>query len=253
MTTTENPKSSQGKLGELLRTNKIAILLEIAVVFVPLYILLFVSDRLGGNDFISLGGDVVLVGGPLVYVGMVLALAAVWVTSKLRGSSWNDFGLAQPKNWGRTILIGIGMTLIFMVAATLLSQLVKVVFQTPDADLSRFAPLHGNLPNLIINVVALWFTAGFLEEFLWRGYLMNRLIDLLGKNTKLAWAISLIGSAIIFGLAHSYQGLPGIIKISAVGLLLGGGFLAVRRNLWPLIIVHIIIDTVSMVQHFISG
>ena len=209
----------QKKIGVLLQTNKFAILLEIAVVFVPLYVLLIVSNQLGGNDFISLGGDVVLVGGPLVYVGMILALAAVWVTSKMRGCSWSEYGLARPKSWVRTILMGIGMTIVFLVAATLLSQLIK----TPEADLSRFAPLHGNLPNLIINVVALWFTAGFLEEFLWRGYLMNRLIDLQGKNTKLAWAISLIGSAIIFGLAHAYQGLPGVIKRSSARRGLPGG------------------------------
>ena len=88
---------------------------------------------------------------------------------------------------------------------------------------------------------------------MWRGYLMNRLVDLQGKNTKLAWAISLVVSAIIFGLGHTYQGLGGVIKITAMGLLLGGGFLAVRRNLWPLIIVHIIIDTISMVQHYFGG
>jgi uncharacterized protein len=246
-------KSSPEKMRELLQKNKLVIFLEITVVFVPLYVILIINERLGSNDFVPLGGDVVLVGGPLLFVGMILALAAVWVTSKMRGCSWSDFGLARPKSWWRTILMGIGMTVIFLVAATGLSQLIKLVFQTPEADLSRFAPLHGNLPNLIINVVVLWFTAGFLEEFLWRGYLMNRLTDLQGKNTKLAWAISLIGSAIIFGLAHSYQGLGGVLKISIVGLLLGGGFLAVRRNLWPMIIVHMIIDTMSMVQHFLGG
>ena len=245
----KDQKPSQEKIGKLLQTSKFAILLEIAVVFVPLYMLLIMSNRLGGNDFVPLGGSLVLAGAPLVYLGMILALAAVWVVSKMRGISWSYFGLARPKSWARTILMGIGMTVVFLVAATLLSQLIK----TPEADLSRFAPLHGNLPNLIINVIALWFTAGFLEEFLWRGYLMNRLIDLQGKNTKLAWAISLVGSAIIFGLAHAYQGLPGVIKTSTVGLLLGGGFLAVRRNLWPLIIVHVVIDTINMVQHYFGG
>ncbi|MBI9043495.1 MAG: CPBP family intramembrane metalloprotease [Anaerolineaceae bacterium] len=253
MTTMEDPKPSQNKFSELLRTNKLAILLEIAVVFVPLYVILIVSDRLGGNDFIPLGGDLVLAGAPLVYLGMILALVAVWVVSKMRGSSWGEFGLARPKNWVRTILMGIGMTVVFIVAATLLSQLIKLIFQTPEADLSRFAPLQGNLPNLIINVVALWFTAGFVEEFLWCGYLMNRLFDLQGKNTKLAWTISLVVSAIIFGLGHTYQGLGGVIKITAMGLLLGGGFLVVRRNLWPLIIVHVVIDTISMIQHYFGG
>ena len=96
-------------------------MLEIAIVFVPLYVLLIVSDRLGGNDFIPLGGDLILAGAPLPYMGMILALAAVWVVSKIRGSSWSEFGLARPKGWRRTILMGIGMTIVFIVVATLLS------------------------------------------------------------------------------------------------------------------------------------
>jgi uncharacterized protein len=249
----KEPKPLQEKIGALLRTNKAAIMLEIAVVFVPMYVLLIVNDRLGGNDFIPLGGNVVLVGPPLVYLGMILGLAAVWVASKLRGNSWGYFGLARPKSWVRTILFGIGMTIAFMVTATLLVQLLKLVNLNTEADLSRFTPLHGNLPNLVINVVALWFTAGFVEEFLWRGYLMNRIVDFLGKNTKFNWVIALVGSSIIFGLGHTYQGVGGVVKITAIGLLLGAGFLSVRRNLWPLIIVHVVIDTVSMVQHYYGG
>ena len=53
------------KFGELLRTNKLAILLEIAVVFVPLYVLLIISNQLGGDDFVSLGGELYLLGGLL--------------------------------------------------------------------------------------------------------------------------------------------------------------------------------------------
>jgi len=242
----------QEKIGALLRTSKFAILLEIAVVFVPMYALLMVSDRLG-NDFVPLGGNVVLVGGPLGYLGMILALAAVWVASRMRGVSWGEFGLARSKSWVRTILMGVGVTVAFMVAGTVLMQLLKLAFPNTEPDLSRFAPLRGNLPNLIINVVVnAWFTAGFVEEFLWRGYLMNRLVDLQGKKTKLAWVIALVGSAVIFGLGHSYQGLAGMVKVGAVGLLLGVVFLTVRRHLWPLIIVHVLLDTWSFVQHFLD-
>jgi membrane protease YdiL (CAAX protease family) len=113
--------------------------------------------------------------------------------------------------------------------------------------------MQGNLPNLILNVVAIWFTAGFLEELGWRGYLMNRLIDLQGKETKLAWVIALVGSAIIFGLGHTYQGLGGVIKIIAAGLLFGAAFLIVRRGLWPLIIAHALLDTISFVGHYFGG
>ena len=241
------------KFGELLRTNKLAILLEIAAVFVPLYVLLIMSDRLGGDDFVPLGGGLILAAGPLVNLGLILTLAIVWVVSKIRGSTWSDFGLARPKSWGRTILMGIGVTVGTIVGFSLLMPLITLAFPIPQADNSRFDFLHGDLPNLILNVVAMWFTAGFFEEFLWRGYLMNRLVDLQGNKTKLAWVISLVGSAIIFGLGHTYQGLGGVIRITTVGLLFGAAFLTVRRNLWPVIIAHALLDTISFVQDYFGG
>jgi hypothetical protein len=125
--------------------------------------------------------------------------------------------------------------------------LITQAFPVPQVDNSRFDILHGNLPNLILNVVAVWFTAAFFEELVWRGYLMNRLVDLQGKETKLAWVISLIGSAIIFGLGHTYQGLGGVIQITVVGLLFGAAFLTTRRNLWPVIIAHALVDTIGFV------
>ena len=125
--------------------------------------------------------------------------------------------------------MGIGVTVGIIVSFALLMPLITLAFPIPQADNSRFDILQGNLPNLILNVVAAWFTAAFLEELLWRGYLMNRLVDLQGNKTKLAWVISLVGSAVIFGLGHTYQGLGGVIKITAVGLLFGAAFLTTRR------------------------
>jgi hypothetical protein len=237
----------------ILLARPAAILLEIAVVFVPLYVLLFISNWLGGDDFLPLGGGLSLLGGPLVNLGLVVTIAIIWAVSKRRGSTWSDFGLARPKSWGRTILMGIGVTVGILVSFALLSSLIQLAFPVPQENLSRFEFMHGNLPNLILNLVAVWITAGFLEELGWRGYLMNRLIDLQGNTTKLAWVISVVGSAIIFGLGHTYQGLGGVIKVITLGLLFGVAFLTVRRNLWPLIIAHALLDTISFVQHYFGG
>ncbi|MEW6405716.1 MAG: CPBP family intramembrane glutamic endopeptidase [Chloroflexota bacterium] len=249
----ESSKLFQEKSGESIRTNKLTILPEIAVVFVPLYVLLFISNRLGGDDFLPLGGGLSLLGSPLVNLGLVVTIAIFWVVSKRRGSTWSDFGLARPKSWVRTILMGIGVTVGMIVAFMFLMPLITQAFPVPQVDNSRFDILHGNLPNLILNVVAAWFTAGFLEELLWRGYLMNRLVDLQGNKTKLAWVISLVGSALIFGLGHTYQGLGGVIKITVIGVLFGASFLSVRRNLWPVIIAHALLDTISFVQDYFGG
>ena len=112
----ENSQLYQERSGESLRTNKLAILLEIAVVFVPLYVLLFISNWLGGDDFLPLGSGLALLASPLVNLGLVVTIAIFWAVSKRRGSTWSDFGLARPKNWVFTILLGVGVT-VGMIAA----------------------------------------------------------------------------------------------------------------------------------------
>jgi hypothetical protein len=82
---------------------------------------------------------------------------------------------------------------------------------------------------------------------------MNRLVDALGKRTRVAWAISLVGSAVIFGLIHSFQGPIGMIRTGAIGLVFGLCYLAVGRNLWPLVIAHALIDTLDFVTHYLGG
>ncbi len=239
--------------GELLIKSKLAILLEIAVVFVPAGALYIINTRYG-SEFISLGGDVVLLGGPLLWIGMVFSLSAVWISSRIRGIGWREFGLGRPESWVRTALQGIGVYVGFIIVYILIvSPLLKFTFPGGVVDLSRFDPLRGNLPNLVINVIVHAFiTAGFIEEFLWRGYLINRLVDLQGKKTTLTWTVAIVGSAIIFGLGHANQGLMGMVKISLIGLMFGTAFLVVRRNLWPLVMVHVVLDVQSFIQHYLN-
>jgi membrane protease YdiL (CAAX protease family) len=239
--------------GELLNKNKLAILLEIAVVFVPSGALYIINTRYGA-EFISLGGNVVLLGGPLLWFGLVLSLTAVWISSRMRGVGWRGFGLSRPSSWARTALLGLGVYVCFIVVYVLIvSPTLKFFFPGSVPDLSRFDPLRGNLPNLVINVIVhACITAGFVEEFLWRGYLINRLVDLQGKKTTLSWTIAIVFSAIIFGLGHANQGLVGIVKISLIGLMFGTAFLAVRRNLWPLVMVHAVLDIQSFIRHFLN-
>jgi hypothetical protein len=246
-------KPLQGKFGELLRTNKFAIFLEILVVFLPFYLGLAISHKLG-SDHVPLGGNLVLRQGPLAYLGLIISLLFLWVASRLRGASWDDFGLIRPKSWFRTVLMSLGIALAVLGTVVMIVNPIMNAF--PDLgsqDLSSFDYLSGNLPNLIIQIVNIWITAAFLEEFMFRGYLMKRIIDLQGSETKFAWLIALVVSTVIFGLVHSQQGPGGMFKVGAIGLVFGLSYLAVGRNLWPLILAHGLIDSLNMVQHFFGG
>ena len=52
---------------------------------------------------------------------------------------------------------------------------------------------------------------------------------------------AMILSSVIFGLMHAYQGLAGVIRTAAIGLLLAGFFVA-SGSLLLSIILHVIID-----------
>lgn len=245
--------TSQGKFGNLLQTNKIAILLEIAIVILPFWLGLIISDHTG-IDRISIGGNLIIMGSPITYLGLTISLIALWLTSCWRGAGWHSFGLHQPKGWLRTVLQSLGIALVvFLVVKLIINPLMAVLPNGGIQDLSRFDYLQGDLPNLVIMLVIIWITAAFLEEFLFRGYLMNRLIELQGKHTKLAWGTAIIGQAVIFGLVHAYQGPAGMFKVGLIGLVFGISYLAVRKNLWPLILAHGLIDSLDMISHYFGG
>lgn len=74
---------------------RLAILLEIVLVFLPLYVGMAVGDSIGGK-YVSLGGDLVILGGPITYLGLLVTLIVLYIANKMRGVSLSDYGVRQP-------------------------------------------------------------------------------------------------------------------------------------------------------------
>jgi membrane protease YdiL (CAAX protease family) len=228
----------------------VAIFLEIVITIFPFWIGLIISERLD-IDYIFLGDNLRIVGGPITYLGLAISLIFLWIVSWLRGISWRYFGLIRPKSWLRTVLMCLGIALtILLTVKLIIHPIMNILPNVGIQDLSRFNYLKGDLLNLIIMVVNIWITAAFLEEFLFRGYLMNRLIDLLNTKIRVAWIIAIVMQAIIFGLVHAYQSPMGMFKVGMIGLVFGVAYLFVGRNLWPLILAHGLIDSLDMMNHY---
>ena len=68
-------------------------------------------------------------------------------------------------------------------------------------------------------VLVAWLAAGFGEELLWRGFLLDRLMRLPGISGRI-W-LAIVIQAVLFGLPHLYQGWGGVIVTGSIGLLLG--------------------------------
>lgn len=88
---------------------------------------------------------------------------------------------------------------------------------------------------------AAWFvgpvsvSAGICEELLYRGYL----IQYLDAQLPL-WAAVLL-SSLLFGVLHAYQGIRGMLRTAAAGLLLSLLFVGTGSLLLP-ILLHVLVD-----------
>ena len=90
-----------------------------------------------------------------------------------------------------------------------------------------------------IPYLALAITAGLCEEFLYRGFAMA----VLSGFGLQSWAVVLL-SAILFGLAHSYQGRGGVVMTLIIGLALGSSRIA-YDSLVPAVFWHSAVDVVA--------
>jgi uncharacterized protein len=174
-----------------------------------------------------------------------------WVMLWLRGIGWRDLGLRRPASWRWTLLMGVAIGIAYQYLSLYVVEplLARLTGNLPDV--SQFAPLIGNKFFLFISIVISWTLAAFGEELAFRGYLMNRIADLVGSSPK-GWAISVTLVSALFGLVHLYQGASGMIAITLTGLLLGGLYLATGRNLWLPIIVHGVNDTLGFLLIFLG-
>lgn len=135
--------------------------------------------------------------------------------------------------WGFALLLSL-----FAVASGVAFVLTQLNMP-PIGELGMLLP--ETLPGKIV-WVGVSFTAGFCEEVIFRGYLMTRL-RFLGKFKS--WTIPVIVSSLAFGFPHLYQGLPGFIIISILGVLFALVYIR-TRSLWPCIIAHFFLDFLAL-------
>ena len=160
-----------------------------------------------------------------------------WLSLWLRRKSWKDLGFRSAKGGWLLVISGSvlaisGIYLSGKIFSPLLHRLTgEVPTQAPELAL-----LRGNLPYYLFLLAGIWLLAAIGEELVYRGYVLNRLIDIAGPSPA-GWGIGLLVSSLLFGLGHGTN-LPVIVSGFLLGLVEGGLYLASRRNLWLPIVFH---------------
>jgi len=184
----------------------------------------------------------------LLWSATTLAVAS-W-RMKARGVSWKDLGLCRPKNY-RVALIATVSILGLAVFSIVLFQVMnnQLAFGVaPDTSgesaVSKFGDLSGNWILFLTIIPFIWLES-LLEEILDRGFLLNWIERML-SNSLFATIFAVIAQAAIFGFRHSYDLSERSITVGLIGLAMGVGYVVFGRNLWPLIVAHCVLNTLSM-------
>lgn len=173
------------------------------------------------------------------FLGVAVALVVLWA-GRFKGS---DFGIGKP-DWIRSILYAVLLAAaIFLIIDIMIQPLIEIYYE--PIDLSQFEFLRGNLLNYLIFLVFMWVFAAIGEEFVYRGFFMRRLAIMLG-NTHKAWLLSAILISALFGLAHLYQGISGVVATGLVGFLLSLIFYKNRNNLVLVMLTHGFYDVIGL-------
>jgi hypothetical protein len=187
--------------------------------------------------------------------GLLWSLTTLAVATwrmKARGVSWRDLGIRRPKS-GKVALIATVSILGLAIASIILFQVLNdhiALGLTPDTSgesaVSKFGDLHGNW-TLFLTIVPFVWLESLLEEVLDRGFLMNWL-ERLFPSGLFATIFAVVAQAAIFGYRHSYDLSERSITVGLIGLAMGIGYVAFGRNLWPLIVAHCVLNTISMLD-----
>jgi uncharacterized protein len=164
-----------------------------------------------GNYGVTLAWEWVLAG--ITYVGL-----------RLRKTPLRQV-LGERRRGLHELMVDIGAAAFFwilsmMVLAVLGLFLRLFHLESAQKQISQLAP--ASIAEAIL-WIALSISAGICEEFVFRGYLQQQLTRATGR----IWVGVLI-SAILFGGAHGYEGIAGMLMITVYGALFS--FLAIRRR-----------------------
>ena len=235
-------------LGRALVHSKPAQVGEIVALFVVAIAVIALAAPLAGENPVA--------GQGVVWVANVLMLVMVWLGLRLRGQGWAHFGLSFRGASRRIVVRAVLVSLVVFVAAIAAFVVGAIVMANivgiPEgADMSGYNYLSGNLPMLILALVAVYIVSSFGEEVVYRAFLINRIAEL-GGGGKTAWRVAVVISSVVFGFAHYGWGASGIVQTGFMGLALGVSYLVVGRNLWVTILAHAYMDTILMVQMYLA-
>jgi len=179
------------------------------------------------------------------------AIAIVAVLIARKQGSVADIGLKRPASWPRILVATLAFGFAFQLLSLIVIEPLLARLTGAPVDISAFDGVRGNLQAFLMLLAVGWIVGGFLEELTFRGFVVSRIRWLLGANPTSAW-IGVTIAAVVFGLAHAYQGISGMIVTGLTGFILGAIFVLCRYNLWYAMLSHGFMNTAGILAIYLD-
>ena len=173
------------------------------------------------------------------------------VSMRLRNGGFAALGFRRPASWTRVIAIALVAAAWRIALGYFAIDPLTALVWPPAVAPEGVESITGDWRTALMYLGIVWTFAAFGEEIGYRGYLMNRAADV-GGRTTIAWWISVVVVAVLFGFGHYYKGPAGMVDSGVAGLILGAAYLASGRVLWTTILAHGFIDTFGVVALFLG-
>lgn len=178
-------------------------------------------------------------------------IVAMW-RMKARNITWSDLGLRRPKNLLKSLAITVGILIttlvalvVFQIALDALPIDLKPDTSSQDA-VSKFGDIKDNWILFFTIIPFIWLQSA-LEELLDRGFLITW-FEKVFSGTGFATVIAVGLQAVIFGFRHSYDLSERSVTVGIIGLIMGIAYVKFGRNLWPLVVAHCVLNTISIID-----
>jgi uncharacterized protein len=179
---------------------------------------------------------------------LVIGALCVW----WRGPGVRAIVRGRPASMSRGLAIGVAVGVAYQFVGTFAIEPIVARLTTGALpDVSQFRALEGNEGLLAFWIAVSWSLAAFVEEAAYRGWILTRFAEL-GRYSRGAWMVGILASSALFGLAHAYQGVSGMVVTGHTGLLFAGVYLLTGRNLWAAIVAHGSLDTIGFILMYLG-
>jgi uncharacterized protein len=180
---------------------------------------------------------------------LVSALVIMFLSKYLRKEKWSDYGFSSVNQ--KEILLAIVIGIVFGFVDNYLTEPLITKITGFEPDLSEYGWVKGSIKGLIGMLALGWVVGGLFEEFFFRGFLFHRFNTIIHNGRMHKW-VTIVLTSVVFGFAHNYQGIGGIVGTLIFAVVMGLLYFYFHKNVWYLILVHGFYDTVGIFRLYLG-